>query len=229
MESGSSVLDEWLVTRIPKLAAQAHRRFPLVPAEDFEQAMWVRALERKAKLTRLLREGRDGLAWNELRSAATRLGKEDDRERRAAKAAAEGYKPWDEEFYSAGVLAQLLTALSGAESVAEVIEQATNNTDAAGIHISTSDPDSSGNYMVMLIDVQTALGKLRRGDQRILQAYYGLGVEDTEEGRWERRKLASSMGLTYEALRQRVFRALRALQDELGGDSPWRRQDKDAA
>jgi hypothetical protein len=57
--------------------------------------------------------------------------------------------------------------------------------------------------------------------RRLLETYYGANQEDTDEGRWDREKLASSMGLTADALRHRVHRALQRLQKELGGADPW--------
>jgi hypothetical protein len=223
-------LGEWLEDRIPKLAGTAHRRFPTVPVQDFEQEIWLRAYKRKLQLAKHLREGKEAFIWRELNAAATRLGKEDDRYRRACKAAAAGYKVIDEQFYSAGVLAQVLPALIEAEwDVATAVANASHQTDAAGVHISSDDPAAQGNYMVILMDVCAAFGRLTRGERRFLEVYYGAGDEDTEQGRWDRQGLASSMGLTYEAFRKRAHRALRKLQGELGGEDPWRKRDREAA
>ena len=231
-EQLSGPLAEWLADRIPKWAAGAHKRFRMVPSEDFEQEMWARALKRAPKLAKHFREGQEELIYTELRSAATKLGMEDDRSRRAAKASAAGYSSFDEQFYTPGVLARLITALAGAECKPELaMEQAVFGTDAAGIHIQIEDPFSGAeNYMAMLVDVKEGLDRIKRGHRNILLQYYGLPVDDdTDEGRWERRKLASSMGITYEALRSRVHYAKEALQRELGGEDPWRKQDREAA
>jgi hypothetical protein len=223
-------LGEWLADRIPKLAKLAHRRFTQVPAEDFEQEMWLRAFKRKAKLAKWLREDHDGLVWKELRAAATRLGSEDDRYRRAVKAAGEGYRVFDEVFYSTGMLAQVLPVLVMADfDVAEAVAAASHQTDAAGVHISADDPESKGNYQVILMDVAMAYQRLNGHDKSFLRKYYGTGGEDTEQGRWDRQGIASSMGMTYEAFRKQANRALRRLQAELGGEDPWRKQDRDAA
>jgi hypothetical protein len=223
-------LGDWLADRVPRLAELAHRRFPQVPKEDFLQELWLRAHTHHLKLARFLREDNDGYAWRELNRAAIRLGKEDDRYRRAVKAAREGYRTVDEQFYSTGMLAMVLPALIESElDVAEAIANASQQTDAAGVHISSDDPDSQGNYAAILIDVCTAFNALRKGDQRLLSAYYGAGDEDTEQGRWDRHGLASSMGMTYESFRKQASRALRKLQAELGGEDPWRKRDREAA
>jgi DNA-directed RNA polymerase specialized sigma24 family protein len=95
--------------------------------------------------------------------------------------------------------------------------------DAAGIFIRSNDPFSGAeNYQVMLVDIATAWERLSEGQRRLLRAYYSCNQEDTEDGRWERDGLAASMGLTGNALRVRVHRALERLQQELGGADPWR-------
>lgn len=224
------LLGEWLADRIPKLASLAHKRFPTVPAEDFEQEIWARAVRRKPKLALHLRDGNEAYIWRELNAAATRLGKEDDRYRRACKAAQAGYRPADEQFYSTGLLALTLPVLIAAEwDVPNAVANASHQTDAAGVHISGDDPAAQGNYQVILMDVSAAFSGLPRGDQKLLEAYYGAGDEDTEQGRWDRHGVASSMGMTYEAFKGRAHRALRRLQAQLGGEDPWRRQDREAA
>jgi hypothetical protein len=218
-------LAELLAEMIPRAAAAGHKRFKMVPADDFEQAMYEKVLRDPAKYRQLLAEGRDGVIWTELRRCATKVGSEDDRYRRAQKALAEGYRPEDEEFYSRDMLRMLLPVLIEAEfSPEQAIERAANSTDAAGVRIQGSEPGTAAeNYMAMLIDVTTAFGKLTGYHQRILRDYYGLDQADTENGRWERTSLASSMGLTLNALQKRAVRALDALEDLLGGKSPWLR------
>jgi hypothetical protein len=222
-ETLTGPLAEFLADRIPKAAARAHRRFPAVPAEDFQQAMWCRVLVNPAKFGKLWADGRPGIIWAELRREGTKVGEEDDRYRRAAKALEDGYSVYDIEFYSTALLAVLLPALIEAEFDAAVaMETASSGTDAAGVHIRIDDPfGGAENYPVVLIDVAAAYGRLPEGMQRLLKTYYGVSQEDTEQGRWDREGLASSMGLTAGALRVRVHRALQRLQDELGGADPW--------
>ena len=219
----SGPLGEFLADRIPKAAVRAHRRFPDVPAEDFEQAMWLRVFTNPPKFRRLWQEDRQGVIWTELRRACTRTGQADRRYRLAAKAAEDGYSVYDIDFYSTRSLARLMPALVEAEfDVGVAMDKAAAGTDAAGIHIRTSDPfGGAENYLVILVDVTAAYRRLPSGMQRLLETYYSVSQEDNEEGRWARDGLASSMGLTSDALRQRVHRALGRLQDELGGTDPW--------
>jgi hypothetical protein len=217
-------LGELLADRIPKAAVKAHRRYPDVPAEDMEQAMWERSFRKGQYLRKMYDEGRYGIIWAELCREGAKVGKADRRVREAEKAAQAGYSVYDAEFYSTGMLAQLLPALVEADfNVSQAMDRASSSTDAAGIHISSSDPfGGAENYLVVLVDVIRAYGRLPEGMRRLLKTYYGVRQDDGQDGRWEREKLASSMGLTANALYVRVHRALQRLQDELGGADPWK-------
>jgi hypothetical protein len=216
-------LAEFLADRIPRAAKNVHRRYPQVPEDDLAQAMWVKVLAGPRKFCQLWDQGRTGIIWEELRRAGSVAGREDDRYRRACRAAADGYSVYDIEFYTTGVLAVILPALAECGfDVSAAMEKASAGTDAAGVHIRSSDPfGGAENYLVILTDVAGAYARLPEGMRRLLATYYRASQEDTQDGRWEREGLASSMGLTGEALRQRVHRALQRLQHELGGDDPW--------
>jgi hypothetical protein len=219
----SAPLAEFLADRIPKAAKRAHGRYPDVPKADFEQAMWERAVRKSQYLRKMFDEGRLGVVWAELCREGTRVGKADERVRRADSAALAGYSVYDIEFYSTGMLAKLLPALVEADfDVSAAMDRASSSTDAAGIHIRSSDPfGGAENYLVVLVDLTAAYGRLPEGMRRLLKTYYGVDQEETQDGRWAREGLAASMGLTSESLRQRVHRALQRLQDELGGPDPW--------
>lgn len=223
-------LAEYLANQVPVEAKRLNREYGRIPVEDFEQAIWLRALERRDALARFHDQDKRWSIDRDLREAGVKLLKEDQRYTRAVKASEEGYSIEDEQFYSTGLLAKILPALVGTASefedfdVAEAMQRASSGTDAAGIHIHSSDPHSGAeSYQAMLIDISIAYKRLPAGQRRLLRAYYRANQEDTSDGRWERQRLAGSMGLTEEALRQRAHRALSALQAQLGGPSPWRR------
>jgi hypothetical protein len=217
-------LAEYLAERIPRAARNAHQRFPKVPVDDFTQGLWEAVLRHPGRFGGPWAEGNHRRVWERLRDAAYRIGRSDERYWRAVKAAAEGYATDDEEFYARPVIARVLRALIDANmDVAEAMAKAITGTDSAGVHINTEDPfGGAENYAVMLIDVATAYGKLSAGQRKLLATYYAVEQERGQQGRWERQQLASSMGITELALRKRAERALRALQDHLGGDSPWK-------
>jgi hypothetical protein len=217
-------LTEYLSERIPQIANRKHNAYKYIPAEDYSQAMWLEALTAPDRFQEFFEQDKRGLIYFRLMKAADRLTREDDRYRRAVRAAAAGYSTDDIEFYSPGLLAKLLPALVAADwDVSEAMQRASSGQDAAGVFIRSNDPFSGAeNYLAMLTDITAAWGRLTEGQRRLLAAYYGTRQDDSDDGRWEREKLASSMGLTAEALRQRVYRGLSRLQDELGGADPWK-------
>lgn len=217
-------LADYLTSRIPVEASRCARDYDRIPKADFEQAMWEFALHRKDALGNLLDGGKRGFLNRRLRDAGVKLIREDDRHNRAVKALEGGYSTDDEEFYSTGLLGHMLPALIAVNfDIGEAMDRAATGTDAAGIHIRSSDPfGGAENYQVMLIDISSAWRRLSEGQRRLLRAYYGADQSDTQDGRWERQQLASSMGLTEAALWQRAHRALEALAAQLGGGNPWK-------
>jgi DNA-directed RNA polymerase specialized sigma24 family protein len=217
-------LAEYLAKEIPKVARQANGRYSYVPADDYEQTMWLAVLANPRRFKDTFDEGNLRGLNHRLKQAAAKATREDDRFRRAKRAGELGYSTDDEQFYSTGLLAKILPALIAADfDVSDAMQRASSGTDAAGIHIRSSDPfGGAENYLAMLLDITAAWKRLPEGQRRLLGAYYGVNQEDTEDGRWARQQLASSMGITAETLRQRAHRGLRRLQDELGGEDPWK-------
>src|SRR6266700_1772059 len=104
----SGPLAEFLAQAIPQEAGSVHKSYTLVPAEDIEQEMWVTVLKRRDTFERLIGQGAFGVARHRLKEGAWKIVKEDDRYRRAVKAARAGYRPADEQFYTPGVLKTLI-------------------------------------------------------------------------------------------------------------------------
>jgi len=211
------LVSEFLSEMIPRVAARVHRDYPLVPAEDLEQEMWLYAFLHGAKLRDLLANSQEGVIWSELRRSAKRIVREDQRYRRAAKAAAEGYSPDDEQFYTIPVLRFLLPYY---------VDEGVSGSPPQGRDQSRTghaDGAESGDWMAMMIDVGCALEEIKPSERNLIKKYFGVRQDDTEGGRWDRQALASSMGMTLEALDVAVHRAVAALRDQLGGANPWPR------
>ncbi|TVZ01244.1 hypothetical protein EAS64_33740 [Trebonia kvetii] len=221
----SAALNEYLEISVPKVAETAHQRYRYIPAEDYAQAMWLGILTKPIRFSDPWDKGDYALVkvrlWDEVRKVTAA----DDRFRRSVRAAEAGYATDDIAFYSTGLISLLLPVMVEADwDVGAAMQRASSGVDAAGVFIRANDPFSGAeNYQVMLIDLKAAWRKLTEGQRRLLTAYYSCNQEDTDDGRWERDGLAASMGLTGNALRVRVFRAVQRLQDELGGADPWRR------
>jgi hypothetical protein len=216
-------LGELLADRIPKAAQEGHRRYPLVAADDFEQAMYERILRNPPKYRRLMEEGREGVIWTELRRQATRTGSEDDRYRRTQKALASGYRVDDEQFYARKMLRAILPEMISSQwDAGQAMERALSGAAGSAVKVQvSSSEDAYERYLVTVIEIATAYHALSPYHQNLLSVYYDLNQEDTDSGRWERNSVASSMGLTLKALQRKVDRAMDALQEGLGGESPW--------
>lgn len=226
---------ELLTEMIPRAAKVAKRRFPFVEAEDFESEMWAAVLAKPAHFKRIHVEedNAEGIIWTELRRVATKLGSDDDRDRRARKAKAAGYSTADEAFYNRGMLSHIIPVLIEAEwQPGNAVERATRETDAAGVRIHhQSEENATENYLAILIDVDAAFRRLKPELQRVLTDWFAFGGdEDDSDAKWDRQRKASSMGLTYNAFELRKRRALDLLERELGGRNPWiRRRPADSA
>ena len=217
MSELSPGLSELLAGMIPRIAVRVARTYRHVPAEDLEQEMWLHALSTGERLQRFYDAGdRERAIWDEMKRGARKLVKEDERFRRAQKAAAEGYSTLDEQFYTIGML-QALLPLYFEGGVTEEPPKGRASRGAPG------GQSEGGNYLAMMIDLDLGLAAVAVGHQRLLERYFRLPQGDDEASRWTRQQEASSMGLTYDALRMRVYRALAALRHELGGANPWNR------
>lgn len=215
-----------LADRIPKAAREANRRFPLVSQDDFEQEMWLRALASSERFARLLAEDKPELIWHELKRAGHRYGMQDDRDRRARKAAAEGYNTYDELFYTPQMLGHLLSELIESEwDLPFAMDRATKGLDLTGVRVQAGGDthDSFMDYLALLTDVKAAFERLSQYQQDILTTWFSEGT-DEEAAKWDREAIAGSMGITYDALRFRKDRAVKALIRELGGESPYIRR-----
>ena len=220
---------ELLEEMIPRAAKAAHRRFPLVEAEDFEQQMWAVALENAGEynLIHVEEESPEGVLWERLRRIGHAYGFDDERDRRARKAKAAGYNTYDEDFYSRKVVATAIEVLIEAEWEPGVaVEQSTQSGDNAGIRPTGGFNDNATEtYLAVLVDVCGAFQSLKPEMQNILKAWYGYGDdEDDSETKWNRQRRATSMGLTYSNFEARKRIALDAIIKKLGGSSPWMRR-----
>jgi hypothetical protein len=215
----------WLADRIPKAAREAVRRFPLVSPEDFEQEMWLRATVSNDAFRRDLAEGNEVFVWRKLKDTCHRYGMQDDRDRRARKAAAAGYTTYDEAFYTPQMVGHLLSELIQSEwDLPFAMDRATKGLDLTGVRVQSGGDshDSYMDYLALLVDVKAAYDALKPYQQDYLLQWYGIGNdEDDEQHKWDREALAGSMGLSYDAFWQRKNRAVRALLHELGGESPY--------
>lgn len=211
----SPALTEYLDKIVPHVAAQLHRGYGRLPAEDIAQELYARVLQRPAWFASLLERGEIGLMREELRRAGWRACKDDERSERAKRAAAAGYDVDDEQFYTLPLLRALLPPfLDGG-----IAEEPPRQTGGRAASLKSE----RGDYLTMMVDIGRGMERIRPHERRTIEQWFSLPQGDDSDSRFARSRLASSQGVALNALEQRVTRALRALQAQLGGDNPWHR------
>lgn len=193
---------EEFANMVNNVAAQIHRKFPMVDRDDLAGEMWLWMVEHQDKVESWAEDEKYGerkLARSIRRVAVSYA--------LAEKAERAGYDVEDLFFYSTALLRDLL---------AQVFEydlwiDAPTATDTGKLS-RTSAPDEGNNRLAMLIDIKDALPKMREDDRTLLWTQFGMKLDDQEH--------ALMLGITEEALRMRVSRALGRLQRKLGGARP---------
>jgi len=131
---------------------------------------------------------------------------------RKEKAAKSGYQTSDEAYYQTGALAQLLPFVIASVIDGTVLEQAQEMI-KDGQPKGSSSPAEGGNLLAMLIDIKNCYEKLDAEDQRILVLRYHESCTLEQIG--------EILGCHFTTADRRCDRALRNLNKELGGPSPY--------
>jgi hypothetical protein len=174
--------------------------------------MWLAAVEDHEEINTLAAEAAEATVETRLSRVAAREQAREERDYRARKAYAAGYQPHDEAFYTVGSLRRLLPAYLD-DGVTEHAPQ--------GREVTGAKPSSSGTYgdwLCTMLDLDAAMAAVRPYHRRILERYFAYPQGSSG---WTHEEIASALGIPADTLRKRVYRALRALQGELGGKSPY--------
>jgi hypothetical protein len=188
------VTDQEIEDTIQRVATSLKKQFYQVEREDVVQELWVKYLS--IDVTHMNRK----MLWSSLRRAGVAFCT---RER----AAITGYDVEDLYFYSTGQLRELLPVVLDRESWG-----GTGVVADLGRVTGGGDPAHGNNRLAMICDVQSALEAGSEHDKHLLWTVFGLLVDEAT--------YANSLGITEDALRMRVVRALRRLQKRLGGPRP---------
>ena len=195
-----------LCSEIGNTLGRKYKQSTIVDGEDIRQELWMWAAKRPAKIAQWLNPDQDEEDYrrgeNALRKSLYRQG---DRFCRTAKARRAGYEPRDEAFYTEALLDDLLP-----EAWSELHEVGKHHEEGPR---SVSNPSEGGNFVTSLIDVRVGLSKLDKWDFEILAARYRDGVHPQD--------MAEDLGVSRTTVDRRVRKALRALTNKLGGESPW--------
>lgn len=179
---------------IERVATSVKKQFHEVDREDLVQELWLKWCSTDTS------HMNEKMMWSTLRRAGVAWSTKE-------RAHIVGYEPEDLFYYSTGQIQELLPVVMDRESW--------TTTTVVGERAETkpnSDPAHGNNRLAMICDVRSALEACSEADKRLLWTAFGLGVSNEEH--------ALSFGITEDAMRMRIVRALRRLQKHLGGPDP---------
>ncbi len=198
---------------VPSIARVVHNQYNRwVDRDDIKQECIQWALIRTEYINSQLnieneterKHNEQKIAWQMKRAA--------ERYARKEKAAKSGYQTSDEAYYQTGALAQLLPFVIASVIDGTVLEQAQEMI-KDGQPKGSSSPAEGGNLLAMLIDIKNCYEKLDAEDQRILVLRYHESCTLEQIG--------EILGCHFTTADRRCDRALRNLNKELGGPSPY--------
>lgn len=187
---------------VGQVSAEIKRQFPQVDREDVAQELWLFMALHPDKVEEWSDQGKRG--EQSLAKALRRRGRTWAIQE---KAAITGYDVEDLYFYSTGLLRELLPEALDREHWGD-----SGTSSETGKLSPTSRPSEGGNRVAMLCDVRSSLEAGSASDKELLWTTFGLGMPEDEH--------ALVLGITVEALRTRVHRAVTRVQKRLGGPKP---------
>lgn len=198
---------------VPSVVTTIHRRFrSYTERSDLLQEAWAFVLSRAENFNELLaEEGEVQRKWNEKR-IAWQIRRNLERYARKEKASKSGYHLNDEAYYDTVTIAQLLPF---------VIKSFINDTSLEQSQILVNDgtprkpaaPAEGGNLLAMLVDIKKAYEKLDKDDQNILRLRYHDNLT--------LQLISEYLECAISTADRKCNQALRKLQENIGGESPW--------
>jgi RNA polymerase sigma factor (sigma-70 family) len=198
---------------VPSVVMTIQRRYKaFVEKGDLLQEAWAFVLSRAEQFNELLSiEDEMQRKWNEKR-IAWQIRRNLERYARKEKAAKSGYQINDEAYYDTITIAQLLPFVIKSVVLDTALEQSQVLVND-GTPKKPSAPSEGGNLLAMLVDIKKAYQKLEKEEQDILRLRY---YENHTL-----QQLAEYLECHISTADRRCQTALRKLQNEIGGDSPF--------
>lgn len=199
---------------VPSVAQTIHNKYKnFVERDDVKQECLKWALTRSDYINQQLSEpeakkrqhNESRIAWQMLRVA--------ERYARREKATRSGYHTSDEAYYESATLAQLLPFVIASVLDGTVLEQAQEMI-RDGQPKGSSSPAEGGNLLAVLVDIKKAYLKTDATTQQLLTLRYHENFTLAQIG--------GVLGCAVSTAERRCMGAIRKLQDELGGVSPYK-------
>ena len=206
-------MSQWLdeATEIATtVARQVHRRFhTYFDVADVRQECLLWVVRREDKVKNWLDHPKDSEEYKSgVRFLGKTLNRHADRYCRRIKAQSLGYELRDEQYYTPIVLSELLPF---------VWEDVVATTRQDGEKVSgTGNPAEGGNYAIQLFDIRRALSKLDEMDRDVLEMKFYQQYTFAE--------IARELEVSNTTADRKVKGALRRLNNQLGGQSPFTKE-----
>jgi RNA polymerase sigma factor (sigma-70 family) len=198
---------------VPSVVTTIYRRFrTYTERADLLQEAWAFVLSRAEHFNEVLSEENEvQRKWNE-KKIAWQMRRALERYARKEKASKSGYQLNDEAYYDTVTIAQLLPFVIKSFISETALEQSQILIND-GTPRKPSAPAEGGNLLAMLVDIKKAYEKLDKYDQDILRLRYhdNLTLQIISE----------YLECAISTVDRRCTQALRKLQNNIGGESPW--------
>lgn len=188
------------------IAYEFSRKYHMCDAEDIRQELWVWFFEHPNKVK--LWESFDGKQSIKLIARSLRNAAKDYCQKQKAQAV--GYKVEDNYYYDREVVELLLPSVIRRDLVAPSMIE-------LGFSATKKVVSEGGNWFAMMADIERGLRKLTEEQMVIIYLRFGDGCDNVT--------LSKEIGITEDAARMRVNRAVNNLLNYLGGRRPTRERD----
>ena len=207
-------LHENIYDIVPSVVAAIHNRYhSFVEKDDLKQECLKWAITRSDYINEQLAEPDTKKRQHNEARVAYQMRRVAERYARKEKAAKSGYNITDEAYYESATLAQLLPFVIASVLDGTVLEQAQEMI-RDGQPKGSSSPAEGGNLLAVLVDIKKAYLKLDANSQQLLTLRYHENFTLAQIG--------GVLGCATSTAERRCLGAVRRLQDELGGVSPYR-------
>jgi RNA polymerase sigma factor (sigma-70 family) len=198
---------------VPSVASSITRRYRnWVEKDDVVQECYTWIMTRAEHFTELLNDENElQRKWNEKR-IVWQMRRHAERYARREKAKKSGYQINDEAYYDTVTIAQLLPFVIKSYINDSALEQSQILIND-GTPKRPSAPAEGGNLLAMLVDIKKAFEALDKDEQEILTLRY--------HENQTLQLMAEYLECSVSTVDRKINQALRKVQEEMGGSSPW--------
>ena len=198
----------------PSVANTVYKQYRnFVERDDVKQECMQWALARAGYINDQLSEENVEQRRHNEQKIAWQMSRAAERYCRKEKATKSGYQLGDEAYYQTAMLGQLLPFVIASVVDGTVLEQAQEMI-RDGQPKGSSSPAEGGNLLAMLLDIKKCYQKLEEEDKHVLMLRYHENLTLAQ--------IAQVLECAVSTADRRCSSALRRLQNNLGGESPWR-------